>query len=136
MIIASFKPEHAALIALQNKQSEVIGAVDAQLLADCGVASTLIIDDEIIMCGGVVEQWQGRHVLWAMLSDKAGKYLYRATKFGRRLMETRDGRVEAIVRSDYPQAHRWVQLMGMKWHHHEERFLPGGIDADIYVRFC
>lgn len=135
MMIVDFDPLHAELIVPQPLQAFEIGATSARELASGGPAATLVVDSRVVMCGGIVRQWEGRWILWSLLSADAGKYMVRATRYAQRLIDWRRGdRVEAIVRSDFPQARRWAELVGLKWHHHEEKFLPGGFDAEIFVR--
>ena len=137
MIILPFRPEHAAMIALQAKQREISGHVNGSELFAAGPAVTGMINDRVIFCGGKAMQWEGRWILWALLSDEAKRHMVSATRCAKRFIsEQVGGRVEAIVRCDFKEGHRWVKLVGLDWHHREERFLPGGLDADVYVRFC
>lgn len=139
MKVVDFRPEHLLKINIQEKQLETAGEIDLQYgrgLLAAGPAITGMIGDEIIFCGGKAKQWEGRYILWAVLSKAASKHMVRATKIARRMiaLQEEDCRLEAIVRSDFDQGHRWAHMLGLQWHHHEEKFLPGGFDADIYVR--
>lgn len=135
MIIVPFKAEHALRIDLQDAQRIVESEVSArELEAGCD-AITGLVGDQVIFCLGRARQWEGRYVLWAMLSKDACKHMLAITRAARRALELCEGRLEAVVRSDFAQGHRWAQLVGLKFHHHEEMFLPDGSDADVYVRF-
>jgi hypothetical protein len=103
-----------------------------------GPAVTGMLAREPLFCFGKQEQWPGRWVVWCLLSVDARAHMLPITRIARRLLgqQLGTGRHEAVIRSDFKQGHRWAELCGMKWHHHEEMFLPGQQDADIYVRFC
>jgi hypothetical protein len=122
-------------------QSEISGGITegyARGLKNAGIAYTGMLDGEVLFCCGMAKCWEGRWVLWSMLSKKAAKHMLRITRISKRLIElhcNNYGRLEVTVRSDFEQAHRWVKMLGVPFHHHEEKFLPGGHDADIYVRF-
>lgn len=138
MKIVPFQPEHALTIDMQEWQADAVNEMSptyAQSLAACGPAFTALDGDTVVACGGCAKMWADRHIIWTLLSKDARKHMTGVTRAGRRLLELQSGRIEAIVRSDFEQGHRWAKMCGMKFHHHEEKFLPGGRDADIYVRF-
>lgn len=142
MKLVDFRAEHGMAIKVQKAQAEVVTEITpeyCQILAHSSDrAYTGMIGDTVVFCCGRFEVWKGRYNLWALLSEDACKHMLRITRIGRRLFDLQQGsgRFEAIVRADFEQGHRWVKMLGMKLHHHEERFLPNGGDADIYVRFC
>lgn len=139
MNVIGFLPEHAMRMKLQPAQAEVMGVLSveyAQTLARAGKAYSVTAGDDIVFCGGIAQIWPGRSMLWALLSDTAKKHMLFLTRGVRRFVSMQSGRIETIVRTDFAEAHRWAKMCGLNWHHHEEKFLPGGLDADIYVRFC
>jgi hypothetical protein len=139
MNIVNMQPDHLVGMAVQKKQLEVIGIVSPEYASDLirlGPAFAGIVDDKVVACGGCAELWKERHMMWAILSDAAGPHLFKIKNAALRLMSMQVGRLEAYVRTDFPEGHRFAKMCGLRWHHHEERFLPGGIDADVYVRFC
>ena len=136
--IVDFQPEHLLRLKIQERQTEVEQSLEyGKALMSAGPAWTGLDGERVVFCAGKAEQWAGRYVLWAILAKEAKRHMLqitRAVKRGMLLLE--DGaRFEAIVQSDFEQGHRWASMVGMRWHHHEERFLPDGTDADIYVRF-
>jgi len=136
--IVDFQPEHLVRLRAQEAQSGVEPSlVYGQQLAAAGPAWSGVEEGRILFCAGKAMQWEGRYILWAILSSEAKCYMLqitRAVKRGMLLLE-KGCRFEAIVQSNFDQAHRWARMVGMEWHHREERFLPNGADADIYVRF-
>lgn len=139
MKIVPYIPEHAVRIRLQAAQAEVAGMVGtgyADALSKAGEAYSVLNGEEVIFCGGVANIWPGRSMLWSLLSETANKHMLFLTRGVRRFILLQSGRIETIVRADFQEGHRWAKLCGLNWHHHEEKYLPGGFDADIYVRFC
>jgi hypothetical protein len=140
MNVIPYQSQHALLIDVQAGQSDILDSITygyASALERSEEAYTGVLPDStIVFCCGKMKIWDNRWVLWALLSEAAGKYMLRVTRIGQRLLSKQSpGRYEATVRHDFEQAHRWCQLLGMKFHHHEECFLPNGEDADVYVRF-
>lgn len=135
MILLSFKAEHARSIQLQQMQSLVRSEVKPEELEKTE-AITGMVGDEVIFCFGRVRQWEGRWVVWAMLSNKANRHMVSITRAAKRALLVCSGRVELVVQHEFQEAHRWAHMLGFQWHHFEERFLPDEGDADIYVRYC
>lgn len=139
MITIQMEVEHLTMFKPHGDHAEIKGVSvreNAEELISGGHAFTFMANDgDIIGCGGMAKFWEGRYMFWALLGESSGPYMTSLTKFARRLMMLADGRVEAIVKSDFELGRRWVEAIGLEWHHHEEKFLPGGHDADVYVRF-
>jgi hypothetical protein len=139
MKLVLFDPEHVTRIKLQPRQCEMFGNMTldyARGLSAMGPALSGIHDGEVIFCGGCAKLWEGRIMLWSLLSLESGKHMLTIVKAAKRMLAVQDGRVEAAVVSDYEEAHRLVKACGLTWHHREEQFYPGKVDADVYVRFC
>lgn len=138
--IIDYVPEHLLQLNIQPGQREMHAEITPEYAQSLtvGPAFTAIDGDFIIGCGGLVEQWRGRWMLWSVLSVRAKDYMVRLTFAARRTIAMQGvgrRRLEAIVRTEFVEGHRWAKLLGLSFHHHEERFLPNGEDADIYVRF-
>lgn len=144
MQLVPFEHKHLASINPQTAQATellVKGATSEQhvaaLLAS-GPAITGMHGDEVVFVVGKSEQWTGRHIVWSIMSKHAGKHMFGIVKAIKRLVSTAvgDGRIEVIVRADFPEGCRLVEkFFGFEYHHYEERFLPDGADAKIYVRY-
>lgn len=138
MKIEPMAPDHVTMIDVQDMQPEMDGIASreyASYLIKLGPALVGVDNGRIIMCGGCAELWPGRYLLWALLSRKSGPHMFSIVKATKRFLDLQTGRVEAVVRTDFTEAHRLAIMCGLRWHHHEEKFLPGGVDADVYVRF-
>lgn len=142
MKIVPFEPEHLKALTVQRQQlGDLLIHGDresyAQNLANAGVAVTGMEGDEVIFCIGRVELWKGRHTVWALMSQSAGKKMFGIVKAIRRLIDVQDGlgRLEFYVRADFKEGCKLADIMKFKMHHYEERFLPDGSDAFVYVRY-
>lgn len=139
MKLVKFDPAHVTMFQPHAEQLESVGQVTlerARVLAMSGPCFTGLDDDgNIVGCGGIAEVWEGRHMAWALLSVLSGRHMISITKTVRRLLLLVDGRIEVVVRHGFDAGDRWAKALGFKFHHHEEKFLPGGFDANIYARF-
>ena len=142
MKIIPFEPEHVRKLNVQRMQAADIlanGDPDAyaEALAKSGTAVTGIDGDEVVFCIGRVELWKGRHTVWALMSRSAGKKMFSIVKAIRRLIDAQTGlgRLEFYVRADFIEGCKLADLMKFKLHHYEEKFLPDGSDAFVYVRY-
>lgn len=144
MKIVPFELEHLGQIQPQAAQATELltkGVTSKEYtdnLLSTGPAMTGIDGDEVVFIIGKSEQWPGRHIIWSIMSQNAGKYMFGIIKSIKRLIDTAagDGRMEVIVRADFPEGCRLVErFFDFKFHHYEERFLPDGADAKIYVRY-
>lgn len=134
MKIVPYEPWHMIRMRIQKQQASAYMAT-AEDHAAAGEAFTGMVGNKVIFCAGRTLIWEGRYMLWAVLSCDAHKYLLTITREIQAFMQLCHGRLEVVVDSKFEEAHRWARILGFKLHHHEEMFLPDGSDADVYVRF-
>lgn len=144
MKIVPFDSSHVSAIVPQPQQATDLLCMQRSAsdpvsdLAKLGPAVTGIDGDEVVFCVGKITQWEGRHIVWALISANAGRKMISMVRAFRRLLEMQkgEGRLEVIVRAGFPEGCRLIgRVMGFKYHHYEENFLPDGSDAHIYVRY-
>lgn len=142
MEMIPFDPCHLDTIIPQRSQVvDLLCSKDSMastIPKDAGPAVTGMQDGEVIFCAGSIKQWEGRHIIWSIMSRNSGKHMFSIVKAIKRLMPlyAGSGRIEVIVRADFPEGCRLVEkFFGFTFHHYEERFLPDGADARIYVRY-
>lgn len=134
-MVVPFRAEHVSMMQIQESQAELKSEVPPEALVGDD-SFTVLHEDRVIAMGGFALQWKGRWVLWSTLSPEAAKHMVRITKMVKRAISMRPpGRLEIMVQSGFEQGHRWAEVLGFRHHSHEERYLPDGGDADIYVRF-
>lgn len=141
MEIIPFDPSHLNTIVPQRSQViDLLCSRNASttIAENPGIAITGMHNGNVVFCAGAIKQWENRHVIWSLMSSKAGKHMFGIVKALKRLMPmyAGAGRLEVIVRADFPEGCQLIEkFFGFTFHHYEERFLPDGADARIYVRY-
>lgn len=139
MHIVPFEAEHISGLQLQPAQRKFGDALNpeyARALASAGNGWTAVVDGVPVACAGLVEQWEGRALAWALLSDNIGPSRFvRVTRAVRRFLDMADyRRIEMQVDADHAQAIRWAEMLGFEVESKKRAFLPDGRDAFEFVR--
>lgn len=133
-----FKAEHARAMRVQPRQAAWRDAVpDAHFKALELHASVTIVDgEEVLMCGGSIEVWPGRKVVWALMADGIKHRMLVCARITRRFLNAQfTGRLELDVERDHLEGHRFAQLLGFEKETDRLRsFYTGGLDGTMYVR--
>jgi len=100
------------------------------------LSRAVLIDGEVMVVGGALEQWQGRAMLWMIFSEKSKmKFVtvFRAMKDLLKFYLNEFQRLETYMPADFYQAHRRAQLFGFSCEVRRSRkFFPSGQDGSIY----
>lgn len=95
---------------------------------------TAVEDGYIYGCGGVIEMWEGRALLWSLLSENAGAKMmniHRVTKdFIRGLLYHR---IEMTVDSNFRNGKRWAEMLGFQYEGTMRGYTPDRRDCDLYA---
>jgi RimJ/RimL family protein N-acetyltransferase len=142
MIVLPFATYHLRQLRLQQVQRDALGPLfDTQDYGDFlarSEAYTCVHDGRVVACVGIVEAWKGRGMAWALLGNDVGADCMRAiTKKTMRWMKEQDRftRIETTCDVDFPQAHRWLRLMGFSCEAEcMRKFSPDGRDQALYAR--
>jgi hypothetical protein len=139
MELVDFRPEHAKCIELQPGQAYMKELIDddyCQSLLEAGPAYTLIEDGKVLAVGGISLIWEGRGLMWSLISDGLhGAQFFRMHRITKRFLDLHPmRRIEITVDHQWPQAHRWAKLLGFKHEAYLPKYAPNGLDADQYVR--
>lgn len=122
----------------QISVGELVGAdYDRWLLAGGPAYTARRLDGQVMACFGVVEQWDGRGMAWAVLDREAGKHLLSITRKARGWFDAMAyRRVEAYIDTKFPQGRRWVHLLGftLETDIPMRKFFANGNDAYLYAR--
>lgn len=140
-------------LATINPQSEDISvpgytrASYERWLMDGGPAFTVKAGDFTVGCLGVVEQWDGRWMAWAVLDKASGPFMLGLTRLAHRfyakfLADPGNRRIEAYVDEAFEPGMRWVELLGfeLESRHPDGRpramrnFYQNGNAAYLYAR--
>ncbi len=95
----------------------------------------ILVDGEVMVCGGICPMWVGRGYLWTVLSEKIKQKpvsVYRGIKAA--LKEQPYRRIEMDVPVNHEIAHRRAKLLGFTLECPEARgYLPNGEARSIYA---
>ncbi len=133
-----FSAGHLMAMALQPSQEwlyELVGPYEAAQL-EGRYAFTGLVDGEPVICGGAMEVWAGRALLWAYLSPLAGPHMRVITRGARDLIAGFPfKRLEAAVECDFENGHKWARLLGLELETPRARkYLQNGKDCAIYTK--
>lgn len=91
---------------------------------------------EVVCCFGALEMWEGRALMWCLLSKNAGRHMVAihrsAQDFLNRLPYQR---IEAYIKVGFDAGKRWVEMFGFKYEGTMKSFFPDGSSALLYARF-
>lgn len=139
MNVIPYKPEHLKLLTLQPAQlgfDALLGdPAYAEGLAQCGPAYSVFANDELIACAGFWPQWHGRAIVWALVSENAGKHFLGFHRAVLRAFEMHPyRRIETTVKTGFAEGARWARMLGMTKEATLRSYAPDGEDYDLYVR--
>lgn len=136
-----YRPEHLPRFRLQRAQAEAASLLEtpdyaASLAND--YAWTGLVAGCVAGVGGVLPQWRGRAVAWALISETLTAHNFlRAHHKVRDVLAAahRDGwhRIETTVDSGFDAGHRWVRALGFTPEGLMRAYSPEGRDHVLYV---
>lgn len=136
--VVPFQAAHLAAIRLQDMQAHLSDWVTTEqgLALEAHQSYTALLEDEPVAAAGVIEQWRGRSIAWAFISD-TGPRLFLPVH--RAIKHFLDGcyvqRVEMTVDCDFPAGHRWAKMLGFEMEAERMRnYSPDGRDCALYAR--
>jgi hypothetical protein len=138
MLVVPFQAGHLAQLPLQEAQvylSDWVTDESGKVLED-SPSYTAMVDGDPVAAAGILPQWHGRAIAWAFLSTMgAGQFIgvHRAVK------SFLDGcyvqRIEMTVDCDFPEAHRWAEMLGFNMEAERmEAYSLDGRDCALYAR--
>lgn len=116
MKLERFKAEHLQGLELQEAQayfSDQLRSAEYAKSLELSGGFTGLVDGKVIACGGCAEVWQGRAVVWALISKDAGRYMVQIHRAVRGfLMASQYRRIEAWVDVGFAPGERWLEMLG------------------------
>lgn len=139
MRIEPLRAWHLEALELQPSQA-MFGAVIHEpgyvdMLTNSGPAFAALDGDTVLGCGGSVELWEGRAVIWALVSEHAGPHMlgiHRAVEGYLKQMTHR--RIEAHVEVGFNPGGRWLRRLGFVFEGVMRAYSPDGADYWLYAR--
>lgn len=140
MMAVPYRHYHLNAIAIQEMQAEAIGQIKAEhsmALEKAGPAYTLLDGNQVLACAGLVEQWQGRAIAWALISKNLNGFKFaRMHKMCARFLDMQDyPRIEMAVDHEHEAGHRWALALGFEWEGLMKKYSQfANRDCDLYAR--
>lgn len=99
---------------------------------------SLLVNDEIMMCGGVMPLWGTRAIAWSFIGKNAVSHMRILTKETNKYLDEFNKefkRIEMSVGIEYKLGHKWAKMLNFEL---ETEFAPKydafGNDSSVYVR--
>lgn len=139
MKIVPFEPDHLKTLLLQPSQVMLQPTLSdptyATSLYTAGPAYSLVGDDEVLACSGLIPQWENRAIAWALIGKEAGRHFLMIHRAVRNAIDLhRYRRIETAVAADFEQGHRWMRMLGFELEGRMRAYTPDGRDCDLYAR--
>lgn len=141
LLVERFKPEHLGTFEVERYQFANGAPLDAEygeFLANNGDAFTVRRPDgSVIAVLGLLHQWEGRALAWAILAQDSGDAMLPLTRAIAHYLKTCDyRRIEAYLDTEFPQGIRWARALGFVCETPMPMpgFYPNGNPAFLYAR--
>jgi hypothetical protein len=139
-----FEPSHLTALQLQAAQAylQALIAKPEYGAAMTGPhAWTGIADGRVAGCAGILEQWPGRAICWALLGREIRtrdflRVHHKVEAVLRRVHGEGTRRVETSVDAAFDAGHRWVRALGFAPEGLMRCYSPDGRDHVLYAHLC
>lgn len=123
------------LEALGMSKNPLVSVAD--ILKSQGVAYTAVVDNEIVLSGGLFVLWPGVAEAWAVLGNFATQHPMWSHRIVKRklkalLADIYFHRVQMHVTASDEKANRWAEALGFYFEGCLRKYSPEGIDMNIY----
>lgn len=139
MIVRPWRLGDSEAINLQTAQRYTgeLGDVSMDLtpLSEVGLAWTAEAGGEVVMCGGLLPQWENRALAWALVGERAGPHFAAIHRHVKQfLIRSSYRRIEAHVDVGFAAGIRWMKMLGFELEAYKKAFRPDGADMLEFVR--
>jgi len=136
-----FTPAHLLALRLQAAQADLqplLGQPEYGAALAGADTWTGLVDGRVVGCAGVLPQWPGRAIAWALLTrDLTARHFLRVhLKVLRVLRGAQDRgvrRIETTVDAGFDAGHRWARLLGFRPEGLMRAYSPDGRDHVLYA---
>lgn len=139
--VEPLEERHFDSFVLQDEQSHFMEAFEdpkayMAMLATYGDAFAVVCRGKTVCIAGLFKVWEGRSILWSLISKEAGPDMWYIIQCAKRLMDNfGEKRIEATVDCNFKNGHRFIKILGFKCE--AERmigFEPDGRDCSLYAK--
>lgn len=104
-----------------------------------GMAFTGIDNGHLIGAAGIFPLWQGVGEAWFLGASRVGRHQFRVARLVREKLneiaqEQGMWRVQAAMRSDWPELKRWARFLGMEHEGHMSMYGANKLDYERYAK--
>lgn len=138
MIVVPYQATHMKALVAQRAQQYLGAYMTPEYCAslESTLAFAAIEDGTVLGCGGLMEMWAHRALVWSFVGANAGKHF---TKIHRAVKEFIDNapyrRIEAEVDVDFAPGHRWARMLGFTLEAERMKcFRVDGGDSALYAK--
>ena len=136
--LVPFKREHLEPLMVQKINAFLPQWIrDGQAdLMEKTYSQSIIVEGEVMGCGGIIEFWRGRGQLWALFNERSGIKMMSTFRAIQRFIETATfKRIEIAVPYELAVGHKRARLLGFKLECEKaECYLSNGGAASLYSR--
>jgi len=133
MKIIPYKPEHLLQIRPQPNQESLERTPERAAQLSCYDSFTGIIGDRVVAIGGLVELNPIRAYLYLIVTDDIQHQWTQLYRVARKLIAAAlDKYVRLETMSSFPEADRWLHLIGFEFEGVMRRAGPDGEDAKMF----
>ena len=114
MIVVPFLPAHLKDLIVHDYMGFIQDDLDDEYaeLLNAGPAYTVLVDDKVVCCAGILQVSKFRWNVWALLSKDSGKHMLGITRAVKKFLdENSKTRYETHVRSDFVNGHKWMKML-------------------------
>tara|TARA_R100001082_G_C4339082_1_gene149238 strand:+ start:162 stop:611 length:450 start_codon:yes stop_codon:yes gene_type:complete len=141
VILAPFEFKHAEALLAENVNDDrnrpSFGTEMLEHFEQPDMAFTFIDHGHLIAIAGIQPLWPGVGEAWLLASDKLDAHKISVSRLCKRLMrqvadEQELHRVQAHMKSDWPQLSRWARFLGMEFEGTIRQMTPDREDYDMF----
>ena len=137
--VIKFKADHVWFLKFQDHDNLELGSVDRSFYKQAEVLKhsyTIVVNGVISACVGIVDYWNNRGEVWALIDRRSGKSFLSIVRVMIKLLNSMShSRIEATVIANFKQGHRLVKLLGFEIEANcMKKYGVTGLDYALYAR--
>ena len=120
---------------IEKIRSDKIDREIALSLVSLPMQYAVVHDNDIVCIFGAIEHWEGRVMIWSIMGENSGRWMFQLTKIAHAFIQTLSARrIEATVEEGFEAGYRWMEILGFVREARLHKYLPDGGDVIMYVQ--